>query len=1272
MDRLTIRLLGSFEPSLRSEPVSRFETDKDRALLAYLAVEDQRSHRREALAEMLWPGRPRGAARANLRHSLRNVRQVIGDRTPSGDRSRSGEPDIPPPFVLATRDTIQLNPEARIWVDTAAFLQLLEGNASNAAPTVSQLEGAVRLYRGPFLEDIAVADSPTFHEWVLLKREYFRHRAMGALHRLAQCYEIQGMHQRALEYAWRQVALEPWDERGHRQVMRLLALDGRRGAALAQYETCCQLLAEELGVEPDVETTDLFEQIRDDTLDIPAGIRKPALVLELPGFLDEAEGELEPPVFVTRERELDRLDSFLEQALNGHGRVAFVTGGPGQGKTALLDAFARRAMDKHPHLLVARGNCSAYSGVGDPYLPFRNLLAMLTGDVEARWAAGAISRDHARRLWKALPTALEALLTRGAALIGPILQPEALLSRAAAVLPHRVNWLKRLRARTGQARDGPVELEQSFIFEQWTSVLRTLAEHHPLVLVLDDFQWADRASISLLFHLGRRLAGSRILITCAYRPEEVALGRDGQRHPLEKVVHEFKRTFGDVRLDLDRADAAEGRRFVDALLDTEANRLGEGFRGALYRRTGGHPLFTIELLRAMQEREELVRDVDGDGAWIEGPTLDWEILPARVEAVIEQRVSRLDPVLQEIVSVASVEGEVFTAQVLAAVRGTAEAASLRRLTQELEGQHRLVSEQEEVQVGSRRLDRYKFSHILVQDHVYRQLGRGERRVLHGQVGAALEGLYQGEQDEIAVQLALHFHKAGDDRRAFQHLVLAAENAARSYANEEAAAHYTRAIELAERVSPDAISLTKLHRGRGQARETLGEFKLAWTDHETALRVAIAGGERREQWQARIDLGRLWTSRDYDRARDHFRRALELAQRMGDPRVLAGSLNWLGNWHLNAENPRAALAHHERALEILQRLGDRRGVARTLDLLGIASLLSGDVIGSVGYYDRAIPIFRELDDRPNLASSLTGRGQAGGHAYTSLAVVPSLAPPEARRNFEEALRITQEISSPAGEAWVLWSLGLLNTVQGRYGQALEVTQRGLNIALQIGHREWIVASRCARGILYLELLAPERARQQLEAALTRAKELRSLALIHYATGALAACHCTRPDLPQAETCLEAVRHPATRMDSMYKRYCWAWRAELAMCRGDPGLALDIAERLIASAPGMAPGRVITFLWKLKGEALGAMGHVEAARTLLQAAIENARSTGERFLLWRLHASLGRLCRATDRRSEAEKASATARARIQELAETVPAGKLRDGFLQRARESLGSSP
>jgi DNA-binding SARP family transcriptional activator/predicted ATPase len=1261
---LCIRSLGQFRVSLDGERVRRFETKKVQALLAYLAAEPGKPHQREFLSEMLWPDRPQGAARANLRHTLSALRRAIRDRS----APKKAGTDLA--FLLATRETIQINQEADVWADTAAFLELLEGPTSADRLPIARLEEAVRLYRGPFLEDVSLPDSDLFHEWLLLERERYRRQAADALSRLAVCYEIQGMFGRALGHAQSQLELEPWDEGAHRQVMRLLGFSGHRAAALAQYDACRSLLAGELGVKPEAETTALFERIRDDRLETPAGMREPPLPFAAPGFLEEDTGEAAAPeqtVFVARERELARLGRFLDQTLRGEGRVVLVTGGPGQGKTALLGEFARRAPEADPDLLVARGHCSAYAGIGDPYLPFRHVLAMLTGDVEARWAAGAISRDDALRLWGALPAVVEALLSRGPSLIGTLLHGEALLSRAAAVLPHRVDWLERLQALATRVSDGSAEFEQSFLFEQLTNVLHALADRHPLVLVLDDLQWADKASVGLLFHLGRRLSGRRILIACAYRPEEVALGRSGERHPLEVALHELRRLFGDVWVDLDRVDEASGRGFVDAFVDSERNRLGDGFRAALFERTRGHPLFTIELLRTMQQRGDLVQDA-GDGAWVAGSTLDWEMLPARVEAAIEQRVSRLDPELREIVSVASVEGEEFTAQVVARVRGMAEGPLLRRLTQELETQHRLVRELGEVRAGPRRMDRFRFGHILVQNHVYQRLGRGEQRILHGEVAAALEDLHREQQDEIAVRLAHHFHRAGDDRRAFRYYTLAAENAARAYASQETVEHYARALKVAEMVSPDAATLVGLHRGRGLAHERLGHFDLARSDHGAILRIARAAGQLRLEWRALIDLGKLWASRDYEQTRVHFERALELARRMDDPVALAASLNWMGNWNANMEDSPRAVACHEEALEIVEVLDDHRALTRTLDLLGLAYLLGGDHGAGLPHYDRVIALCRGMDDRPRLITGLVARS-AMVSEMVLLASLPPAEPPDAVRDLEEAIGIIREIDSPVDEAWAHWALGLVHTVRGRFGPALGILQDGLRTALAIGHREYEVANRCALGMLYEQLFAPKRAQRQLENALALTEDLRSRLWITRVNGALAGAHLLTDDLTVARTCLERALSQETPMTGAGTRSCWARRAELALARGDPASALGIADALIASAPGMAPGRVITFLWKLKGEALGAMGHVDRAASLLLAAIEHAVVTEERFLLWQLQASLGQLCHTSGRQSEAEEAFSEARSSIQNLANTIPSGDLRDSFFQGALGRLG---
>jgi ABC-type oligopeptide transport system substrate-binding subunit len=516
---------------------------------------------------------------------------------------------------------------------------------------------------------------------------------------------------------------------------------------------------------------------------------------QLPAFLvaeTEREG-IARPVFVARERELERLHGLLEMAMAGQGQVVFVTGGAGQGKTALIWEFARRAMDAHPDLLVATGGCNAYSGVGDPYLPFREVMAMLTGDIEARWAAGAVTREHAQRLWAALPLAAQALLEHGTALIDIFVPGSTLLSRAAASAPDGAGWLGRLRELTGREKAEPGDLAQSQLFEAYTDVLHTLAVERPLLLVLDDMQWSDTASISLLFHLGRRLKGRRVLIACAYRPEEIAVGRDGQRHPLGKALAEFKRRFGDVWLDLARADETQGRRFVEAFLDTEPNQLGEGFRRALFRHTEGHPLFTVELLRAMQERGDLVQDEDG--RWVEGPALDWGTLPARVEGVIEERIGRLEEELRDILSIASVEGIEFTAQVVARVQETSERQLLRALSRELEKRHRLVREGEGLQIGRQRLSRYWFAHALFQQYLYNDLSAGERALLHREIAEVLEELYEGRTEDIVPQLARHYAEAGEGEKAIDYLSRAGDRARLAYAHQEAIAHYERALAL---------------------------------------------------------------------------------------------------------------------------------------------------------------------------------------------------------------------------------------------------------------------------------------------------------------------------------------------------------------------------------------------------------------------------------------------------------------------------------------------
>jgi DNA-binding SARP family transcriptional activator/predicted ATPase len=1021
MGHLAVRLLGSFQVSLDGEPVTGFRSDKVRALLAYLCVEMARPHRRERVAGLLWPELPERSARSNLRHALTNLRTLLGER------------DSASPFLIATRQTVQIDPDSNVWVDALVL-------ADQAGGDLAALEQAVDLYRGEFMEGFSLADSPDFEEWVLFQRERFQRLMMEALTRLAEGLEAQDELERALAYARRQVDMDPWREKAHRQVMRLLALSGQRAAALAQYESCRHILAEGLGVEPSGETVALARRIREGepgaaAISMP---RPTALAAEPPPFLELEVPEAEPALFVGRERELVRLQEHLEQALIGEGRTIFVTGGPGRGKTALLSEFARQAMEAQPDLLVAKGSCSALAGIGDVYLPFREIMAMLTGDLEARWYAGSITRDHAQRLWGALPRTAQALLEHGPNVVGTLVRGPAFLSRATAAVGSRDGaWLRRLgdlvRRRGGRAEG----MEQAFLFEQLTNSLRCLAEHHPLLLVLDDLHWADRTSSGLLFHLGSRLRGSRILLASAYRPEEVASLDRSEDHPLHMALAELKRRYGDVWVDLAAIGEEEARAFVNALIDSEPNWLGGEFRDAMFRRTGGHPLFVVELLRAMQTRGDLVKD--GEGQWIEGPELRWDLLPERVEGVIEARIGRLSPELRDILAAASVEGDEFTAQVVARVQHLDERAVLRSLTGDLDQRYRLVRASRETRAGQHHLTHYRFSHVLFGDYLYGALGPGERSLLHREVGTALEDLHEGQLEEISARLALHF--AADPDKGRRYARMAGEWSAAQYANEEAIRYLTRALEL----TPDddleeryalLLARERLYDRQGdrqQQREDLaGLEELAKTLLEPHRKVEVA--LRRSQY--------AWVSGELSPAVALAEAAIELLEGNPDPKLEARARRRLALAFLRQGQSMVGEEQLELALELARQAGDRWLEAEVLRHLGNQYAGTNRLAEARDCLEASRSIFQEVGDRFDEVriryslNILSFMGLEYGHAL---------------RHAQASLRLSREVGWRSMESNALNASGCVQEACGEYETARDSFARCLEITRDTGER-----------------------------------------------------------------------------------------------------------------------------------------------------------------------------------------------------------------------------
>jgi len=341
MVRLALSLLGPLHITFDDRSVGGLSSAKVRALLIYLAVEANRSHPRAALAELLWPEQPGQTARHNLRQALSVLRHALGDDAAT------------PSFLLMTRDTAQFNPASATWLDVAEFTRLLDAcdrhrhdQRTTCTECVGRLAQAVALYRGSFLDQFAIGDSVAFEEWALVKREALYRRAIQVLADLAAYHELRGEAAAACAYARQQLEIEPWHEDAHRCLMRLLARTGQRSSAVAQYARCRQILAAELGIEPEVATTALYERIRAGALQAQADTE--ALgheVYGMPALADPLAGRrrhnLPQPLtpFVGRQREIAELPGLIQ---NPAHRLITILGPGGMGKTALAVEVARR------------------------------------------------------------------------------------------------------------------------------------------------------------------------------------------------------------------------------------------------------------------------------------------------------------------------------------------------------------------------------------------------------------------------------------------------------------------------------------------------------------------------------------------------------------------------------------------------------------------------------------------------------------------------------------------------------------------------------------------------------------------------------------------------------------------------------------------------------------------------------------------------------------------------------------------------------------------
>lgn len=459
------------------------------------------------------------------------------------------------------------------------------------------------------------------------------------------------------------------------------------------------------------------------------------------------------PALVGRQGELDRLAGFWEAAQRGERRVVLVSGEPGIGKTALVDAF----LAGEPSLrnaFVGRGQCIEQLGAGEAYLPVLSALGELChGASGARLVARL--RKHAPAWLSQMPAVVESLT------------PEE------------------------RGRLDLVGATRERMLREMTEALEAASAECPFVLLLEDLHWSDTATLDLLALLARRRGPARLLVIGTYRSAEVVY-RD---HPLKAVKHELVRQGRCEELALGSLDETAVRAYLRARFGDECDDLAmRDLARPLHERTDGIPLFVVSVVNDLVARGAIARD---GGGWIARPVAIETVdeVPASLRQLFEQQLDQLAASDQALLEAAAIAALEFPAAAVAAGLET-DLADAEARCETLARRAQWLVARGSVEWPDRTLSaRYGFAHALYRDVTYRRIPAARRAALHRRLGDRLEAAFGGRAAEIATELALHFEEGRDPDRASRYLEQAAATAMRLSAAAEAVVLLRRAIDL---------------------------------------------------------------------------------------------------------------------------------------------------------------------------------------------------------------------------------------------------------------------------------------------------------------------------------------------------------------------------------------------------------------------------------------------------------------------------------------------
>jgi predicted ATPase/DNA-binding winged helix-turn-helix (wHTH) protein len=643
--------------------------------------------------------------------------------------------------------------------------------------------------------------------------------------------------------------------------------------------------------------------------------------------------------FVGREAVMQQLLKAWSLVQHAARQVLFVTGEPGVGKTTVVSAFLVRAAAQGP-VRVAWAQCIQHFGVGEAYEPLLTAITRL-----CRQPGG----DH-----------LISILERYA--------PTWLAQLPALVSSERLRSLQRIAAGTTRER----------MFRELTDMLEAITASDPLILWLEDLHWCDTSTLEWVAAFAQRPEPARLLLIGTFRSSEIA----GAKHPLLTLSDglRLKGLCHEIPLDgLDESAVAEYMALRFPSLSVHGEIEGR-LVPMVHKHTGGNPLFVVNVMSDLVERGLLI---ERDSKWsVRTRITEGDLgIPENIRRAIDGQIERLAPDERTLLEVASVVGVTFSASVTALVADIAEIEAESTLT-ELARRQRFVRRLSSlIRPDGRVVATFEFLHVLYRDAFHQCLSPRRVEGLHRQIGACEEREYGDRAPEIATELALHFERGRDNRRALMYVEQAAQNARRRSAYTEARMHFDKALRLLESLPPG----------------------LERTEREAVLRIGLGGV---------IMATDGWGAKD---AEDAYSRAHALCRQLGESTRLFPALwgLWLFYWGRGSLNTAAEVAQD--LLALADQSGDQILLLQSHHAAWATAFSRGELQAVMAYTQEGLRLYHAERDA---ATAVTfGNHDPGVCARIfrarALALLGRIE--EAIRTSDDALVLARELAHPFSQA-----------------------------------------------------------------------------------------------------------------------------------------------------------------------------------------------------------------------------------------------------------------